>query len=40
MKRRKGKFIVENKGEEKKRGESKFEQMGSYIMKEKGESIK
>lgn len=31
---------METKGEERKKGESRFEQMGRYIMKEKGKSIK
>lgn len=31
---------METKGEEREKGESRFEQMGSYIMKEKGKSIK
>lgn len=39
-KRRKGKFIVETEEEEMERGESRFEQMGSYIMKDKEETIK
>lgn len=35
-----GKFILETKEEEMERGESRFEQMGSYIMKDKEETIK